>query len=293
MAHTKNPANEMPTFQLTCLAMGVYPVPCYAWSDITCDNGNAGDTCTFTPGPDENSVQPTCFAERRIAGVKNKIAQSDSALFWLSRPPRANTTKTMRTAVGKSISFLVKSYPAPDNFTFIHLHHETSTDGSTVSSSWFSASCTQDNAEQLMVMCFITPRAIPEQRLGYYRVVISNDFGSVEVMLLIDTEAKPKKMNFGGLTFGALTFLGVMVLVLIAVVVIVMLLKKRRPVNRSNRHRRQPYYFDRLCSPIPSCTAVSECESQSAVETDPALSRDAGEQVELQQGEAAMYQPRA
>ena len=41
--------NWTQSFTMTCLATDVYPLPSYVSDDITCDNGNKGSTCTFTP----------------------------------------------------------------------------------------------------------------------------------------------------------------------------------------------------------------------------------------------------
>ncbi|XP_070202749.1 uncharacterized protein [Littorina saxatilis] len=196
----------------------------------------------------------------------------------------------MNMTVGTSTSFLLEAYPAPDNFTFTHLYNETSTEGSIVPSTTFSANCTQQAVEQFMVSCEILPPLNTSERLlGFYRVNISNDLGSVEVMLFIGPKDNLKKKIVAGLIFGGLTLFGLITLIVIAIV-----LKKRRPTSRSNRKRKQPNYFDRVCSPTPSCSTVNEAGGpQSTIKMDAALCSDDGGQVKLQSGGAVEYRPKA
>ena len=53
---------------MTCLATDVYPLPSYVWDDITCDNGNKGSTCTFTPHSPTNITRATCIVSHKGFG---------------------------------------------------------------------------------------------------------------------------------------------------------------------------------------------------------------------------------
>ena len=60
--------NWTQSFNMTCLATDVYPVPAYVWGDIQCDNGNTGSTCTFTPHSPTHITRATCIASHKEFG---------------------------------------------------------------------------------------------------------------------------------------------------------------------------------------------------------------------------------
>ena len=67
--------NWSQSFKLTCLVTEVYPLPSYVWNDVTCDNGNKGSTCTFTPHSPTEMTEATCIVKRqKIDGFGNKLA---------------------------------------------------------------------------------------------------------------------------------------------------------------------------------------------------------------------------
>ena len=67
--------NWTQSFTMTCLATDVYPLPAYVWDDITCDNGNKGSTCTFTPHSPGNITRTTCIVKRqKVDGFGSKLA---------------------------------------------------------------------------------------------------------------------------------------------------------------------------------------------------------------------------
>ena len=64
--------NWTQSFNVTCLATDVYPVPSYVWGDIQCDNGNTGSTCTFTPHSPTHITEARCFVSHK--GFGNTVA---------------------------------------------------------------------------------------------------------------------------------------------------------------------------------------------------------------------------
>ena len=73
--------NWTQSFTMTCFATDVYPLPSYVWDDITCDNGNKGSTCTFTPHSPGNITRATCIVKReKVDGFGNKLASKSVRL---------------------------------------------------------------------------------------------------------------------------------------------------------------------------------------------------------------------
>ncbi|KAK7106513.1 hypothetical protein V1264_017762 [Littorina saxatilis] len=122
ITYTVNTTTGEPTFHLTCLATDVYPAPDYSWSHVSCNNGTTSDVCSFTPGPDEHRIVPTCAAERPfIDGYGTKTAQSDSATVWLIYEAKVehftlNETEGTLTANGsdhETFKMACKAYGRP------------------------------------------------------------------------------------------------------------------------------------------------------------------------------------
>ena len=88
----------------------------------------------------------------------------------------------------QGLTFALAAYPSPDNFVFFHLGNVTSSPGSEVSSSRFSSLCRQDAVTLSIVNCTITPVDVSKDLLGFYRVTVSNELGSVNITFSIDSE---------------------------------------------------------------------------------------------------------
>ena len=75
--------NWSQSFNLTCLVTDVYPLPSCVWNDVTCDNGNKGSTCTFTPHSPTEMTEATCIVQRqKIDGFGNKLASNSVQLNY-------------------------------------------------------------------------------------------------------------------------------------------------------------------------------------------------------------------
>ena len=88
----------------------------------------------------------------------------------------------------QGLSFSLAAYPSPDNFVFFHLGNVTSSRGTEVTSIRFSSLCQQDAVTLSMVNCTITPVDVSKDLLGFYRVTVSNELGSVNITFSIDSE---------------------------------------------------------------------------------------------------------
>ena len=61
--------NWTQSFNMTCLATDVYPLPAYVWREIQCDNGNTDSTCTITPHSPTHITKATCIVSHKDFGV--------------------------------------------------------------------------------------------------------------------------------------------------------------------------------------------------------------------------------
>ena len=80
------------------------------------------------------------------------------------------------------------AYPSPGNFRFFHLGNRTSGNGSEVSSGSLSSLCLQNAVTLSTVNCTITPVNVSKSLLGFYRAIVSNDLGSVDITFSINKE---------------------------------------------------------------------------------------------------------
>ena len=88
----------------------------------------------------------------------------------------------------QGLSFSLAAYLTPDNFRFFHLGDRTSGNGSEVSSGRFSSLCLQNAVTLSTVNCVITPVDVAKPFLGFYRAIVSNDLGSVDITFSVDKE---------------------------------------------------------------------------------------------------------
>ena len=99
----------------------------------------------------------------------------------------------------QGLSFSLAAYPTPDNFRFFHLGDRTSGNGSEVSSGRFSSLCLQNAVTLPTVNCVITPVDVAKPFLGFYRAIVSNDLGSVDITFCVDKEGNGLWMYSGSL----------------------------------------------------------------------------------------------
>ena len=99
----------------------------------------------------------------------------------------------------QGLSFSLAAYPSPDHFRFFHLGNRTSGNGSEVSSGRFSSLCLQNALTLSTVNCTITPVDVPKALLGFYRAIVSNDLGIVNITFSVDKEGNGLWMYSGSL----------------------------------------------------------------------------------------------
>ena len=88
----------------------------------------------------------------------------------------------------QGLSFSLAAYPSPDKFRFIHLGNRTSGNGAEVSFGRFSSMCLRNAVTLSTVNCVITPVDVPKALLGFYRAIVSNDLGSVDITFSVGNE---------------------------------------------------------------------------------------------------------
>ena len=99
----------------------------------------------------------------------------------------------------QGLSFSLAAYPSPDHFRFFHLGNRTSGNGSEVSSGRFSSLCLQNALTLSTVNCTITPVDVPKALLGFYRAIVSNDLGIVDITFSVGNEGNGLWMYSGSL----------------------------------------------------------------------------------------------
>ena len=102
-------------------------------------------------------------------------------------PPRKYFRKVLQM-IDDILAFSLAAYPSPDRFRFFHLGNRMSGSGSEVLSGRFSSMCLQNAVGIFMVKCTIAPVNVPKSLLGYYRLTVINDLGSVNVTFCINRE---------------------------------------------------------------------------------------------------------
>ena len=88
----------------------------------------------------------------------------------------------------QGLSFALAAYPSPDHFRFFHLGNRTSGNGSEVPSGRFSSLCVQNAVTLSTVNCTITPVDVPKSLVGFFRAILSNDLGSVDITFSVANE---------------------------------------------------------------------------------------------------------
>ena len=76
--------NWSQTFNLTCLATDVYPLPEYLWKKIACVNGFTHSTCIFTPRSATDMIEAKCVV-LNIDVFGDKLASKSVQLKFKSK----------------------------------------------------------------------------------------------------------------------------------------------------------------------------------------------------------------
>ena len=108
--------NWSQTFNLTCLATDVYPLPEYLWKRIACVNGFTHSTCIFTPSSATDMIEAKCvilnidvFGDKlasKSVQLKFKCKYTFSVSFYNDFWDAQDEIKTI--TVGKFLGYYIR-----------------------------------------------------------------------------------------------------------------------------------------------------------------------------------------
>ncbi|KAK7478343.1 hypothetical protein BaRGS_00030417, partial [Batillaria attramentaria] len=113
-----------------------------------------------------------CTADNNFTNPKRGRVQMNVRIAprWTSASKRENPTELNDT----SLNFTVLAYPVPNNFTFTFYGNKLTSTLSSVPSGTFNVTSIVEDPSLPVVICSIKPLAVPHDRLGVYRVEVSN-----------------------------------------------------------------------------------------------------------------------
>ncbi|KAK7478341.1 hypothetical protein BaRGS_00030415, partial [Batillaria attramentaria] len=182
----------------------------------------------------------TCTADNNFTSPKQEKVQLN-----VRTAPTGNSTTTKenpQVMTKEGLSFTVIAFPEPDIFHFTFYGNKLNPALSSVPSGTFNVTSIVEDPSLPVVICSIKPLDVPYDRLGVYRVEVSNGLEGTykyffEVNETDTVTVVPEDTPTAFIVGGAVA--GILVLATVAVVVGVLIRKKRNPRYEKPLPRRE------------------------------------------------------